>query len=90
MMRITREPDATHYDGEGEHAHLHATISRRTVSRIDRDKSGFLLQCVEEYPDDRAVEYTYGDIDPLGKRMAEDAAERWVTGRKIPSKLEWR
>jgi hypothetical protein len=45
---------------------------------------------VEAYPDDRAVEYTYGDIDPLGKRMAEDAAERWVTGRKIPSKLEWR
>ena len=89
-MRITREPDATHYDGEGEHAHLHATISRRTVSRIDRDKSGFLLQCVDEYPDARAVEYTYGDIDPLGKRMAEDAAERWVTGRKIPSKLEWR
>ena len=90
-MRITREPGGpTHYDGEGEHANLHATISRLTVARIDRDKSGFLLQCVEEYPDGRAVEYTYGEIDPLGKRMAEDAAERWVTGRKIPSKLEWR
>ena len=89
-MRVTREPDTTHYDGEGEHANLHATIYRHTVSRFDRDKSGFLLQCVEEYQDGRAVQYTYGEIDPLGKRMAEDAAERWVTGRKIPRTLDWR
>jgi hypothetical protein len=90
MMRVTRTPDATHYDGEGGHAHLHATVSRLTVSRFDRDKSGFLLRCVEVYPDGRAVEYTYGNIDPLGKRMAESAAERWVNGRKIPNKLDWR
>jgi hypothetical protein len=45
---------------------------------------------MEDYPDGRAMEYTYGNIAPLGKRMAESAAERWVNGRKIPIKLEWR
>lgn len=89
-MRITKDADETHYDGEGAHANLHATVSRIVVARIDCDKAGFRLECLEEYPDGRAVLYTYGEIDPLGKRMAEDAAQRWVTGRKIPSRLEWR
>jgi hypothetical protein len=78
------------YDGVGEYAHLHADIEPVTVARATSDKSGFVLRCIREVSADRAVEYVYGEIDPLTRKMAENAAERWITGKAIPRTIEMR
>ena len=38
----------------------------------------------------RAEAYTYGDTLPLTHKMATEIARRFVTGKKIPKRLEWR
>jgi hypothetical protein len=73
-----------HYDGLGQHSKLHATIFRRPPKR-------WAVEILAEMDDgSRAEAYTFGDTLPLTKKMAREIAERFVTGKKIPKRLEWR
>lgn len=75
-----------HYDGTGEHSRLHAHVfpvpcdGRRT----------WRVEVLEETAGERAESYTYGDTLPLTLKMAKEIAVRFVSGRKIPKRLEWR
>lgn len=89
-MRIDREDGMIFYDGDGDNANLHACIIPRTVMRLEGEKHGFAVHLTEEKGDGRAIQWSYGDIDPLTQRMAADLSERWVTGRKVPRKYERR
>jgi len=74
------------YDGVGEHRGLHAII-------IQKPRNGKRLWRVEvmyEVTGGPAEAYTYGDNLPLTFKMAEEIAERFVAGKKIPKRLEWR
>jgi hypothetical protein len=72
-----------HYDGLGKHSMLHATVWRRPQS--------WAVEVLTEMDDgSRAEAYTFGDTYPLTQKMAREIAERFVTGRKIPKRLEWR
>jgi len=74
---------ARNYDGTGELDHLHATIVNL--------RDGWQCEVLEESEDrTRAEPYTYGETLPLTEKMAREIAERFVTGKKIPKRLEWR
>jgi len=76
-----------HYDGIGELSSLHATAYQVPTNE---GKRAWLVSVIEEIPDDKAVEYVYGETLPLTRKMAVEIAERFVTGKKIPKRLEWR
>ena len=72
------------YDGEGDLQHLHATI-------YCVPPRGWRCEVLEEAADrSRAEAYTYGETFGLTLKMAQEIASRFVTGRKIPKRLEWR
>ena len=73
-------------DGTGEYRARHATAYQystngRRMWKVDvlerDDGGGFDL-------------YTYGHNLPLTRKMAEEIASRFVAGKKIPKRLEWR
>ena len=76
-----------HYDGIGEFSSLHATAYQVPTNECKR---AWLVEVLEEIPGDKAEAYLYGETLPLTRKMAEDIAERFVTGKKIPKRLEWR
>jgi hypothetical protein len=51
---------------------------------------GGLRVCCEHVVDGDAYECTYGYNAPLTRKMAEEIAARFVAGKKIPKRLEWR
>lgn len=72
------------YDGSGDLCRLHATVYLGP-------QGGWRCEVLEESGDcSRAEAYTYGDTMPLTLKMAKDIAVRFVAGRKIPKRLEWR
>ena len=75
-----------HYDGVGEFRALHATVFQHATN----GKRYWKVEVLEEIPGDRAEAYTYGDTMPLTLKMAKEIAGRFVAGRKIPKRLEWR
>ena len=75
-----------HYDGVGEFSSLHATA----FQFADNGERYWKVEVLEETPGDRAEAYTYGETLPLTRTMAVEIAKRFVTGRKIPKRLEWR
>jgi len=74
------------YDGVGEHSALHAMI----IQKYYNGKRLWRVEVMCEVTGDQAEAYTYGDNLPLTFRMATEIAERFVTGKKIPRRLEWR
>jgi hypothetical protein len=75
------------YDGQGEFRALHATV----FQYADDGKRYWKVEVLEESSDrSRAEAYTYGDTLPLTHKMATEIARRFVTGKKIPKRLEWR
>jgi hypothetical protein len=75
------------YDGIGELSSLHATAYQVPTNE---GKRAWLVSVIEEFFGDKAVEYVYGETLPLTRKMAVEVAERFVTGKKIPKRLEWR
>lgn len=72
------------YDGEGDLSFLHATVWRSP-------HGGWKCEVLEESQDrSRAEAYTYGETLPLTVKMAREIATRFVAGKKIPKRLEWR
>jgi hypothetical protein len=72
------------YDGDGDLIRLHATI-------YCVPPRGWRCEVLEEAADrSRAEAYTYGETFGLTLKMAQEIAGRFVTGRKIPKRLEWR
>lgn len=76
-----------HWDGVGDHGRLHATAFQSATG----GKRYWKVEVLEE-PMDGSVgdAYTYGESAPLTYKMAKEIAERFVTGKKIPKRLEWR
>lgn len=73
------------YDGEGDLSFLHATVWRSLLH------GGWKCEVLTEMRDgSRAEAYTYGEMAPLTYKMANEIATRFVAGRKIPTRLEWR
>lgn len=86
-IRFRIDGQQYHYDGIGEHSRLHATVFQYS----DDGARYWKVEVLEESRDrERAVAYTYGNTLPLTQKMAQEIAERFVTGRKIPKKLDWR
>lgn len=73
-------------DGIGDYRNLHATIFQTPHN----GKRAWKVEVLEELEGDRAEAYTYGDNLPLTFKMAKEIAARFVTGKKIPKRLEWR
>jgi hypothetical protein len=72
------------YDGDGALIRLHATI-------YCVPPRGWRCEVLEEAADrSRAEAYTYGETFGLTLKMAQEIASRFVAGRKIPKRLEWR
>jgi hypothetical protein len=72
------------YNGDGDLIRLHATI-------YCVPPRGWRCEVLEEAADrSRAEAYTYGETAGLTLKMAQEIASRFVTGRKIPKRLEWR
>jgi hypothetical protein len=72
------------YDGDGDLIRLHATI-------YGVPPRGWRCEVLEESGDgSRAEAYTYGETAGLTLKMAKEIASRFVAGRKIPKRLEWR
>lgn len=76
-----------HYDGIGELSSLHATAYQVPTNE---GKRAWHVEVLEEIPGDKAEAYVYGQTLPLTRKMAVEIAERFVTGKKIPKRLEWR
>lgn len=74
------------YDGIGEHHLLHATV----IQTPHNGRRAWVVEVLEELRGDMAEAYTYGQNMPLTFKMAQEIAERFVAGRKIPKRLEWR
>jgi hypothetical protein len=74
------------YDGIGPHRARHA-IAYQTSCNGRRMWKVDVLERAEGGGFDL---YTYGHDMPLTQKMAREIAERFVTGRKIPKRLEWR
>ena len=73
-----------HFDGAGDLSHLHATVYKTP-------HGGWKCEVLEESLDrSRAEAYTYGETMPLTVKMAKEIASRFVSGRKIPKRLDWR
>lgn len=85
-VRFRIDGQQYHYDGIGEHSSLHATVFQYP----DNGKRYWKAEILTEMPGDRAEAYAFGDTLPLTLKMAQEIAERFVTGRKIPKRLEWR
>lgn len=76
-----------HFDGAGDKDRLHATVFQTS----DNGKRCWKVAVLEENEDrTEAVEYTYGETLPLTYKMAKEIAVRFICGRKIPKRLEWR
>jgi hypothetical protein len=72
------------YNGDGDLIRLHATM-------YCVPPRGWRCEVLEEAADrSRAEAYTYGETAGLTLKMAQEIASRFVTGRKIPKRLEWR
>jgi hypothetical protein len=76
-----------HFDGEGDNHRRHATMFQTSCNGRRYWKVSVL-----EISGDRmdAEEFTYGETTPLTYKMAREIAVRFVSGRKIPKRLEWR
>jgi hypothetical protein len=74
------------YDGTGEHRARHATAYQYSSNGRRMWKVDVLERCEGGGFD----LYTYGHTLPLTRKMAEEIAKRFVTGKKIPKRLEWR
>lgn len=74
------------YDGEGDFRSRHATVFQRATT----GKRVWKVEVLEEIPGDRAEAYAYGDYMPLTLKMAKEIASRFISGRKIPKRLDWR
>lgn len=74
------------YDGTGEHSQLHATAFQCS----EGGKRYWKVEIMAEIDDGVAESYTFGDNKPLTLRMAKEIGMRFVTGKKIPKRLEWR
>jgi hypothetical protein len=64
---------------------------RAVLYRAAHGQSGFRV-CCEENPNSK-FDYdviTYGDTAPLTRKMADEIADRFCNGKKIPKRLEWR
>jgi hypothetical protein len=80
-MWVSQEKNETIYESDD-------TLARAVICRVG---SGLRVLC-EHNPDSKS-EYmyvTYGETSPLTHKMAVEIAKRFVTGRKIPKRLEWR
>jgi hypothetical protein len=80
-MGVYHEKNETIYESDD-------TLARAVICRFG---SGLRVLC-EHNPDSKS-EYmyvTYGETSPLTHKMAVEIAKRFVTGRKIPKRLEWR
>lgn len=75
-----------HFDGTGQHATLHATVFQVPHN----GRRAWAVEVMEDVVGERAEDHTYGRTCPLTFRMAREIARRFVTGRKIPKRLEWR
>lgn len=80
-MIIWREPNETIYESDN--------MRRRAV--ICRLSAGLSVLC-EDNPNSKSeyMDYTYGSSGSLTPKMAQEIAERFVNGRMIPKRLEWR
>jgi hypothetical protein len=86
-IRFRIDGQQFHYDGQGEFRALHATVFQCASD----GKRYWKVEVLEESSDrSRAEAYTYGDTLPLTHKMATEIARRFVTGKKIPKRLEWR
>lgn len=74
------------YDGVGEYRTLHATV----IQTPHNGRRAWKVEVLEELAGDKAEAYTYGDTMPLTFKMAQEIAERFVAGKNIPKRLEWR
>jgi hypothetical protein len=76
-----------HFDGVGSKECLHATVFQTPCN----GRREWKCEVLEESQDrSRAEAYTYGDTLPLTYKMAKEIAARFVAGKKIPKRLEWR
>jgi hypothetical protein len=75
-----------HYDGVGEHQYRHATAYQTSSN----GRRWWLTEVLEDTIGGPAESYTYGQNQPMTSKMAREVAERFVTGRKIPKRLEGR
>jgi hypothetical protein len=86
-IRFRIDGQQFHYDGQGDFSALHATV----FQCADNGKRYWKCEVLEESSDgSRAEAYTFGDTLPLTHKMATEIARRFVTGKKIPKRLEWR
>ena len=74
------------YDGIGDYRNLHATV----IQTPHNGKRAWKVEVLEEVAGDKAEAYTYGETRPLTFKMAKEIATRFVAGRMIPKRLEWR
>lgn len=75
-----------HLNGVGAKDFLHATVFQTPHN----GRRAWKVEVLAVLQGDRAEAYTYGDTLPLTFKMAKEIAERFVAGRKIPKRLEWR
>ena len=85
-VRFRIDGQQFHYDGVGEHSSSHATV----FQSASNGRRHWKVEILAEIDGDRAETYTFGDFRPLTLKMAKEIAERFVTGRKIPKRLDWR
>lgn len=74
-----------YYEGIGEHQFLYATAYQTPCNG-----RRMWLVATRDSRDEMGIEYTYGETMPLTRKMAEEVALRFVQGKKIPKRLEWR
>lgn len=75
-----------HYDGIGAHQYRHATAYQTSRN----GKRLWLVDVLEDTVHGDGDVYTYGQCLPLTRKMAVEIATRFVTGKTIPKRLEWR
>lgn len=80
-MWVYQEKNETIYESED-------LLARAVICRIG---AGLRVLC-EHNPNSKSEyqEVTYGATAPLTRKMAAEIAQRFVTGKKIPKRLEWR
>ena len=87
-VRIRIDGWQYHFDGVGAKECLHATVFQTPCNDGGRAWKCAVLE--ESQDPSRAEAYTYGDTLPLTYKMAKEIAVRFVAGKKIPKRLEWR
>jgi len=74
------------WEGIGKHRGRHALV----IQTPHNGERAWLAEVREDVHGGMPEAYTYGRNMPLTFRMAKEIATRFVAGRTIPKRLEWR